>query len=89
MSAGNSSARLWKPADDDQSREMAASGKSPSEIGRLLHRSPSAVRKARLASRNNGSAGSGKGEMRPLVANPAREEDELLVFSGTRDLEAS
>ena len=87
MSAGNSSARLWKPADDDQSREMA--GKSPSEIGRLLHRSPSAVRKARLASRNNGSAGSGKGEMRPLVANPAREEDELLVFSGTRDLEAS
>src|SRR5712691_2286919 len=45
MSAGHSSAGLWKPADDDQLREMAASGKSPSEIARLLHRSPSAVRK--------------------------------------------
>ena len=45
MSARHSSAGLWKPADDDQLREMAASGKSPSEIGRLLHRSPSAVRK--------------------------------------------
>jgi hypothetical protein len=39
------SAGLWKPADDDQLREMAASGKGPSEIARLLHRSPSAVRK--------------------------------------------
>jgi hypothetical protein len=45
MSARRSSAGLWKPADDDQLREMAASGKSPSEIARLLHRSPSAVRK--------------------------------------------
>jgi hypothetical protein len=44
-SARRSSAGLWKPADDDQLREMAASGKSPSEIGRLLHRSPSTVRK--------------------------------------------
>jgi hypothetical protein len=32
-------------AADDQLREMAASGKGPSEIARLLHRSPSAVRK--------------------------------------------
>jgi hypothetical protein len=45
ISARHSSAGLWKPADDDQLREMAASGKSPSEIARLLHRSPSAVRK--------------------------------------------
>jgi hypothetical protein len=45
VSARHSSAGLWKPADDDQLREMAASGKSPSEIARLLHRSPSAVRK--------------------------------------------
>jgi hypothetical protein len=45
MSARYSSAGLWKPADDDQLREMAASGKSPSEIARLLHRSPSTVRK--------------------------------------------
>ena len=43
-SARRSSAGLWKPADDDQLREMAASGKGPSEIARLLHRSPSAVR---------------------------------------------
>jgi hypothetical protein len=35
MSARHSSAGLWKPADDDQLREMAASGKSPP-----LHRSP-------------------------------------------------
>ena len=45
ISARRSSAGLWKPADDDQLREMAASGKSPSEIARLLRRSPSAVRK--------------------------------------------
>jgi hypothetical protein len=45
MSARRSSAGLWKPADDDQLREMAASSKGPSEIARLLHRSPSAVRK--------------------------------------------
>jgi hypothetical protein len=44
-SARGSSAALWKPADDDQLREMAALGKGPSEIARLLHRSPSAVRK--------------------------------------------
>jgi hypothetical protein len=44
-SARRSSAGLWKPADDDQLREMAALGKGPSEIARLLHRSPSAVRK--------------------------------------------
>ena len=45
MSARHSSAGLWKPEDDDQLREMAASGKGPSEIARLLHHSPSAVRK--------------------------------------------
>jgi hypothetical protein len=45
MSARRSSAGLWKPADDDQLREMAASGKGPSEIARLLHRSPSTVRR--------------------------------------------
>ena len=45
MNARHSSAGLWKPADDDQLREIAASGKSPSEIARLLHRSPSAVQK--------------------------------------------
>jgi hypothetical protein len=44
-SARRSSAGLWKPADDDQLREMAALGKDPSEIARLLHRGPSAVRK--------------------------------------------
>jgi hypothetical protein len=45
MSARHSSAGLWKQEDDDQLRELAASGKGPSEIARLLHRSPSAVRK--------------------------------------------
>jgi hypothetical protein len=45
ISARHSSAGLWKPADDDQLREMAALGKGPSEIARLLHRSPTAVRK--------------------------------------------
>ena len=45
MSARHSSAGLWKPEDDDRLRELAALGESPSEIGRLLHRSPSAVRK--------------------------------------------
>jgi hypothetical protein len=45
MTARRSTAGLWKPADDDQLREMAAFGRSSSEIGRLLHRSPSAVRK--------------------------------------------
>ncbi len=45
ISARRSSAGLWKPADDDQLREMAASGKGPSEIARLLHRSPSAIQK--------------------------------------------
>src|SRR6266436_2326713 len=45
MSARHSSAGLWKPEDDDQLREMAASGKGPSEIARLLHHSPSAVSK--------------------------------------------
>ena len=45
MSARHSSAGLWKPEDDDQLRELAASGKGPSEIARLLHHSPSAVRK--------------------------------------------
>jgi hypothetical protein len=45
MSARHSSAGLWKPEDDDQLREMAASSKGPSEIARLLHHSPSAVRK--------------------------------------------
>ena len=45
MSARHSSAGLWKPADDDQLRELAATGKGPSEIARLLHHSPSDVRK--------------------------------------------
>jgi hypothetical protein len=45
ISARRSSAGLWKPADDDQLREMTASGKGPSQIARLLHRSASAVRK--------------------------------------------
>jgi hypothetical protein len=45
LSTGHLSAGLWKPADDDQLRDMAAFGSSSSEIGRLLHRSPSAVRK--------------------------------------------
>ena len=44
-SALHSSAGLWKPEDDDQLRELAALRKGPSEIARLLHRSPSAVRK--------------------------------------------
>src|SRR5712672_3088980 len=44
MSAPPSSAGLWKPEDDDQLREMAASGWDPIEMARLLHRSPSAVR---------------------------------------------
>ena len=45
MSARRSSAGLWKPADDDQLRELAASGWGPFEIARLLHRSPSDVRR--------------------------------------------
>ena len=45
MGDRHSSAGLWKPEDDDQLRELAASGKGPSEIARLLHRSPSAIRK--------------------------------------------
>jgi hypothetical protein len=45
MSARHSSAGLWKPEDDDRLRALAASGESSSEIGRLLHRSPSGVRK--------------------------------------------
>ena len=44
MSARHSSAELWKPEDDDHLRELAASGEGSSEIARLLHRSPSAVR---------------------------------------------
>ena len=47
MSARRSSAGLWKPEDDDRLRALSALGPpvSSSEIGRLLHRSPSAVRK--------------------------------------------
>jgi hypothetical protein len=47
MSARHSSGELWKPADDDRLRALSALGPpvSSSEIGRLLHRSPSAVRK--------------------------------------------
>jgi hypothetical protein len=47
MSARHSSAELWKPEDDDRLRALSALGPpvSSSEIGRLLHRSPSAVRK--------------------------------------------
>jgi hypothetical protein len=44
-SARHSSAGLWKPEDDDRLRTLAASGETSFEIGRLLHRSPSAVRK--------------------------------------------
>jgi len=43
--ARHSSAGLWKPEDDDHLRTLAASGESSFEIGRLLHHSPSAVRK--------------------------------------------
>ncbi len=45
MSARHSSAGLWKPEEDDQLRALAASGESSFEIGRLLHHSPSALRK--------------------------------------------
>ena len=45
MSARHSSAGLWKPEEDDQLRALAASGERSFEIGRLLHHSPSAVRK--------------------------------------------
>ena len=45
MSARHSSAELWKPEDDDRLRALSTFIESPSEIGRLLHRSPSAVRK--------------------------------------------
>jgi hypothetical protein len=45
MSARHSSAGLWKPEDDDRLRALSALGESSSEIGRLLHRSPSGVRK--------------------------------------------
>jgi|SRR5215211_2078472 len=45
MSARESSAEVWTPADDDQLREMAASGSGPFEMAHDLHRSPSAVRK--------------------------------------------
>jgi hypothetical protein len=45
MSARHSSAGLWKPEDDDRLRTLSALGESSSEIGRLLHRSPSGVRK--------------------------------------------
>ena len=44
-SARESSTREWKPAEDDQLREMIAWGKGAFEIARLLHRSSSAVRK--------------------------------------------
>ena len=46
-SARHSNAGLWKPEDDDRLRALSALGPpvSSSEIGRLLHRSPSAVRK--------------------------------------------
>lgn len=44
-SVHESGARQWKQADDDQLREMAASGDGPFQIARLLHRSPSAIRK--------------------------------------------
>ena len=45
MSARHSSAELWKPEDDDRLRALSALGESSSEIGRLLHRSPSDIRK--------------------------------------------
>ena len=45
MSAGESSAEVWTPADDDQLRELAASGWGPFEMAQLLHRSQSAIRK--------------------------------------------
>jgi len=45
MSARHSSAEPWKPEDDDRLRALSALGESSSEIGRLLHRSPSAVQK--------------------------------------------
>ncbi len=45
MGDRHSSAGLWKPEDDDHLRTLAASGETSFEIGRLLYRSPSAVRK--------------------------------------------
>ena len=47
MGDRHSSAGLWKQEDDDRLRALSALGPpvSSSEIGRLLHRSPSAVRK--------------------------------------------
>jgi hypothetical protein len=45
MNADHSSSELWKPEDDDRLRALSTFIESPSEIGRLLHRSPSAVRK--------------------------------------------
>jgi hypothetical protein len=45
MSARESSAEVWTPADDDQLREMAASGWGPFEMAQLFHRSQSAIRK--------------------------------------------
>jgi hypothetical protein len=44
-SARESSAEVWTPADDDQLRELAASGWGPFEMAQLLHRSQSAIRK--------------------------------------------
>lgn len=45
MKADHSSAELWKPEDDDRLRALSTFIESSSEIGRLLNRSPSAVRK--------------------------------------------
>ena len=45
MGDRHSSAGLWKPEDDDRLRALSTFIESSSEIGRLLHRSPSAVRK--------------------------------------------
>jgi hypothetical protein len=44
-SARESSAEVWTPADDDQLRELAASGWGPFDMAQLLHRSQSAIRK--------------------------------------------
>src|SRR6478609_2680773 len=64
MSARHSSAELWKPEDDDRLRALSALGPpvSSSEIGRLLHRSPSAVRKRASLLANNGSGLKAKGK---------------------------
>jgi hypothetical protein len=59
MSARHLSAGLWTLEEDDQLRALAASGESSSKVGRLLNRSPSAVRKRASLIRLAGWNGAG------------------------------